>query len=284
MRSFNDGALIDGTLRQIHAQDYSGTVDMIHIDSGSKDNTVEIIRRYAPRVLIQIQPHEYVPGKVLNRGMREARGDWVIFLNSDAEPANPHWISELLALTRTKEKLGTIFSQQIPRPDCRAVFAHDYDRCFGPERESKSWDHFFSMVSCAVYRPAWEEQPFREDLQYAEDDEWSRRLKDHGWGVAFAEKSIAIHSHNYTLKESYKRAYGDTFAVAAHSNTPPRNYNYHYTVLLGTFRDALKDWHWCARHDRRKEWIHAVAVRFAQRLGKRNGYRAGWLHYQRDTP
>lgn len=283
MRSFNDGPLIENTLRGVHAQVGAGPVQLVHIDSGSRDETVPIIQSFQPAKFFQIQPSEYVPGVVLNRGMRESTGDWVVFLNSDAEPANPHWLAELLQVARRDEKLGTVFSRQIPRPDCQAVYAHDYDRCFGPQRESTQWDHFFSMVSCAVYRPAWEAQPFREDLQYAEDDEWSRRLKEHGWRVGFAERSIAIHSHNYTCKQAYKRAYGDTFAVAAHSDTPPRHYNYHYTVARGALADAVKDWRWCAREGRRREWWHAVAVRLAQRLGKRDGYRAGWVHYGRDA-
>ena len=70
---------------------------------------------------------------------------------------------------------------------------------------------------------------------------------------------------------------------AAHSPTPVRNYNYHYTVGRGTLADAVKDWRWCAAEGRRSEWPHAVAVRFAQRLGKRDGYHAGWKHYQRDA-
>lgn len=280
MRSFNDGPLIGATLRAVHAQDWIGGIDLVHIDSGSRDDTVPIIRSFNPRVLIQIQPHEYVPGRVLNRGMREARGDWVVFLNSDAEPADRRWLAELLAVARSDPKLGTVFSRQIPRPDCQAVYAHDYDRCFGPERESKAWDHFFSMVSCAVYRPAWEAQPFREDLQYAEDDEWSRRLKAHGWGVAFADRSIAIHSHNYTLRQAYKRSHGDSFAAAA---TQPRNRpkwsNWIFGVGLAWLRDMGREWAWGRRHGRLAGFPHACAVRLAQRLGKTVGFRRGWRHY-----
>lgn len=283
MRSFNDGALIQETLRMVHAQEgVPEGLQLIHIDSGSSDETVPIIKSFEPHKFFQIKPSEYVPGVVLNRGMRESEGDWVVFLNSDGEPANPHWLAELLKVARSDEKQGTVFSRQIPRPDCQAVYAHDYDRCFGPNRESIHWDHFFSMVSCAVYRPAWEEQPFREDLQYAEDDEWSRRLKAHGWGVGYALESVAIHSHNYTFKQAYKRSYGDTFAIAAHSETPVRNYNYHYTVARGTLADAAKDWKWCAQEGRRREFLHAIGVRFSQRLGKRDGYHAGWKHYGRD--
>lgn len=280
MRSFNDGPLIGATLRAIQAQDYAGGVDLIHIDSGSKDDTVAIIQSFQPRVLIQIQPQEYVPGRVLNRGMHEARGDWVVFLNSDAEPANPHWLSALLAATTTGTQPGAVFSRQIPRPDCQAVYAHDYDRCFGPERESKHWGHFFSMVSCVVYRPAWAAHPFREDLQYAEDDEWSRRLRSHGWDVTFAEQSVAIHSHNYTLKQAYRRAHGDLFASAASQpHNRPRPQDWVFGFFLAWLGDIRRDAVWCRRQRRLAGWPHACAVRAAQRLGKTAGFRAGWRHY-----
>ncbi|MEI8342607.1 MAG: glycosyltransferase family A protein [Verrucomicrobiota bacterium] len=280
MRSKNDGPLIGAVLRSVYDQDYPGGVELVHIDSGSTDDTVEIINSTHPWKLIQIKAEEYVPGVVLNRGMRESRSEWVVFLNSDAEPVNRSWLSELIAAAQAQEKTGTAFSRQVPRPDCQAVYAFDYDRCFGPERESANWPHFFSMVSCIVNRQAWEEQPFREDLQYAEDDEWSRRLKDHGWGVAFAEKSLAIHSHNYTFKQAYKRAYGDCFAAAAtRKEFVPRPFDWIIGLVKAVLRDASMDLKWCLRHSRSGEWPHAIGVRVAQRLGRTFGYRDGWQHY-----
>jgi len=280
MRSKNDGPLIGATLRGVYDQDLPGAVEVIHIDSGSTDQTVEIIQSTRPHKLIQIQPQEYIPGVVLNRGMRESSSPWVVFLNSDAEPANRHWLSALMAAALSQEKVGTAFSRQIPRPDCRAVFAHDYDRCFGPARDSVNWDHFFSMVSCVVNRRAWEEQPFREDLQYAEDDEWSRRLKAHGWKIVFAENSIAIHSHNYTLQQAYRRCYGDSFALAATKpEARPKWSGWFYGIVPGTIRDAQRDLSWCRSNGRLAEWPYAAAIRLAQRIGKTVGFRKGWKHY-----
>jgi len=276
----NDGPLIGGTLKGVYSQDYPGGVKLIHIDSGSKDNTVEIIKSTNPHKLIQIRPEEYVPGVVLNRGMRESDSEWVVFLNSDGTPADNRWLSELVAAAQSGQKTGAAFSRQIPRPDCQAVYVHDYDRCFGPARESVNWDHFFSMVSCIVNRRAWEEQPFREDLQYAEDDEWSRRLKANGWQVVFAEKSIAIHSHNYTFKQAYKRSYGDCFAAAAsRPDDVPRPLNWVVGLTKAVLRDAGKDLKWCLHNGRLMEWPHATGVRIAQRLGRTAGYRRGWVHY-----
>ncbi len=284
MRSKDDGPLIGAVLRRIHRQRYPASVRIAHFDSGSTDNTVEVIKTFRPWKLIQIRPEEYVPGVVLNRGMRETTGDWVVFLNSDAEPANDEWLANLLAAANAAPRTAAVFSRQIPRPDCHAVYAHDYDRCFGPGRESAQWEHFFSMVSCAVYRPAWEEQPFREDLQYAEDDEWSRRLKAHGWAVAFAENSIAIHSHNYTLRQAHKRCHGDLFAVAASQpSRAPRPQDWLFGFLLAWLGDVRRDAAWCLCNGRLLDLPHAIAVRAAQRLGKTAGFRAGWRHYHGRT-
>src|SRR5205823_2943232 len=101
-----------------------------------------------------------------------------------------------LSIAESSANAGAVFGRQTPRAGCEAVYAHDYDRCFGEERESKNWDHFFSMANSAVRRAAWDRHWFREDLQYSEDDEWSRRLVKYGWEVVYAERSVVMHSHN----------------------------------------------------------------------------------------
>ena len=279
MRSKNEGHYVRQTINAVRNQKGPWQPRITVIDSGSTDGSLEIFRELKVEHLIQID--RYVAGAVLNQGMRETSGEWVVFLNADATPADDEWLVNLLAASQSTSHTGAAFSRQLPRDDCQAVFAHDYDRCFGPTRESVNWGHFFSMVSSLVYRPAWEVIPFRDDLTYAEDDEWSRRLAAAGWLVSYAENSRAVHSHNYTTKQSYKRCYGDSFALAATSPTPARNYNYHYTVGLGTAKDALNDWCWCAANGRRREWPHAVLVRLFQRLGKRDGYRDGWKQFGR---
>jgi rhamnosyltransferase len=282
MRSFNEAWAIGETIRQLRAQDFAGDIELVVIDSGSTDGSIEIIKAPKPAKLIQIPLGTYVAGVVLNQGAREVSHDWLVYLNADATPVGTHWLTELLAPCLAHPKFGAAFSRQIPRPDCKAVFAHDYDRCFGPNRESKDWDHFFSMVSCVTHRSVIDQVPIREDLQYAEDNEWTRRIVAHGLEILYASASVAMHSHNYTLRQSYKRAFGDAKAMAAISTKPPRAVNYHYFVLLGWFNDSLHDAQWCRRNHRLGGLPQAIAVRLAQRLGRRDGYHAGWKFYQRD--
>jgi rhamnosyltransferase len=275
MRSYNEAWAIEDTLNGIFDQDYTGEIELIVIDSGSTDGSHDIIKRYKPKEFIVLKPGTYVPGKVLNQGFRLSTNDWVVFLNSDATPANKQWLTELLTAAINSPKLGAAFSRQIPRDECQAVFAHDYERCFGPGRESKNWDHFFSMVSCVAYKPTWEQIPIREDLQYAEDDEWTRRLKAAGYEILLAEKSIAIHSHNYTPTQAYKRAKGDAIAVAQAGNVPNVKRAWHRDVFLPAIKDALRDFSYCRRTGQIGQVLHAYRVRYQQRLGRMHGYNEG---------
>ncbi|CAA6678247.1 MULTISPECIES: glycosyltransferase family 2 protein [unclassified Lentimonas] len=275
MRSYNEAWAIDDTLKAVFSQDYTGSIELIVMDSGSTDGSHEIIKRYNPKEFIIAKPGTYVPGKVLNEGFRLASNEWVVFLNSDATPANDQWLTKLLQAAVDTPKLGAAFSRQIPRKDCEAVFAHDYDRCFGPDRESDNWDHFFSMVSCVAQKSVWEQYPIREDLQYAEDDEWTRRMKAAGYATVLVVESVAIHSHNYTPEQSYKRAKGDAIAVAQAGNIPDVNRRWHRDVFLPAIKDTLKDLKYLKAHGKLSELPHAFRVRYQQRLGRMHGYNEG---------
>ncbi|MEN9975463.1 MAG: hypothetical protein RLZZ282_1469, partial [Verrucomicrobiota bacterium] len=275
MRSFNEAWAIGDTIQQVFAQDFPGVIELIVIDSGSTDGSVEIIQNAKPDKFIQIPLGTYVPGVVLNQGAREASHDWLIYLNADATPVGTHWLTQLLAPCLADAHFGAGFSRQIERPDCQAVFAHDYDRCFGPHRESAQWEHFFSMVSSITHRSILEKIPIREDLQFAEDDEWTRRLAASGLSILYIADSLVMHSHNYTLRQSYKRTFGESHTLAAISPQSPHDVNYHSFVLLGWLKDFLSDVIWCTKNHRLSGLPRAAAIRFARRLGRRDGYHSG---------
>ena len=275
MRSFNEAWAIGDSIRQLFAQDFDGEIELIVIDSGSSDGSIDLIQKSGRAKLIQIPLGTYVPGVVLNQGAREASHDWLVYLNADATPVGRDWLVNLLKPCLDNPKFGACFSRQIPRPDCQAVFAHDYDRCFGPNRESKNWDHFFSMVSSVTHRSILDQVPIREDLQYAEDDEWTRRLAASGFEILYALDSVAMHSHNYSVRQSYKRSFGDAKAMAAAGTIEPGP-----AILFGWLADSLRDAKWCLGNRHLSGLPFASAVRLAQRLGRRDGYLAGRIPRQ----
>jgi rhamnosyltransferase len=278
MRSYNEGWALKETLPAIQAQEFRDW-ELIVIDSGSTDGSVELIKAANPAHFVQITPKEYVPGKVLNRGMELADTEFGIFINADATPQGTNWLAPLVTALQDK-RTAAVFGRQIPRPDCRAVYANDYERCFGPERESVDWEHFFSMVSSGLRKDVWKLRGFREDLQYAEDDEYTRWCIARGYNVRFIDESVAMHSHNYTVAQSYKRSFGDALAIGQAWEGEPGEFNWLKTVMLGTISDLRKDLRYCLGRGKPHEMIFATRVRRAMRRGKLHGFRAGWKQQQ----
>ena len=274
MRSFNEAWALKGTLPALAAQDFKSW-ELIVIDSGSTDGSQELIRAMQPAHFVQITPQEYNPSRVMNQGMKLAKSEFGIFINADATPQGTNWLRPLVNALQNP-KTAACFGRQIPRPDCQAVFANDYDRCFGPNRESAKWEHFFSMVSSGLRKDVWCQHGFREDLQYAEDDEYTRWCKAQGYAVAYVPESMAMHSHNYTAAQSHKRSFGDARAIGKAWSGSPGEYNFVKTVLLGWVSDMRHDAIFCAREKRLGELAHAARIRWQQRRGKLAGFRHGW--------
>jgi rhamnosyltransferase len=282
MRSFNEGWALRQTLPALRAQDWENW-ELIVIDSGSTDGSVELIRQAAPFQFIQIRAQDYNPARVMNLGMKTARSDYAVFLNADATPQGTGWLRPL-ATALQNPRAAAVFGRQVPRPDCQAVFAHDYARCFGPDRESAGWEHFFSMVSSGARKDVWALRGFLESMQYSEDDEYTRWCRAQGYEVVYCPDSMVMHSHNYTPGQAYKRSFGEARALAAVWQRPPHEINWPRTVLLGWLNDIRRDYQFCARQGRLAEWPHAAFIRWQQRRAKLHGFWDGWKFYRNEQP
>src|SRR2546429_4863418 len=250
MRSFNEGWALRETLAALLAQEYSNW-ELIVIDSGSTDGSVEMVRAAQPRHFIHIQPHEYNPSRVMNQGMQLARSEFCIFLNADATPQGANWLRPLVT-GLVDHQTAAVFGRQVPRPDCWAVYACDYERCFGPVRESAKWDHFFSMVSSGLRKSIWAKRGFLEKMQYSEDDEYTRWCRAQGYRIVYGPESIVMHSHNYSPAPAGKRGFGEGRAVAAVGSGEPTQVNFLPAGLPRGPDDFRRDPAFCARTRR---WV-----------------------------
>jgi rhamnosyltransferase len=210
LRCKDDAWVVAETLDAIREQTVPCRI--LCIDSGSQDGSLEILNRYADR-LIQIAPETYIPGRVLNTSMRETDGGIVVFLNSDATPQGPGWLAALLGAFDEGESVAAAYGRQVPRHDATALVALDMDQACGETRRARSW-HFISMASSAIRRTAWERRPFDEQIRYSEDVEWTWWAKREGYRTAYVPEAVAMHSHNYTATELYRRHFGEGDAEA----------------------------------------------------------------------
>ncbi|GAB4517433.1 MAG: glycosyltransferase family 2 protein [Anaerolineae bacterium] len=80
--SYNQGRFIKTTLESILQQSYPHLENIV-IDGGSTDNTLDILRTTKDNRLIWISEPDNGQSDAINKGMRQASGDILAYLNSD---------------------------------------------------------------------------------------------------------------------------------------------------------------------------------------------------------
>lgn len=272
LRCLNDVRVVGETLDAVFTQ-RGVQPRVVAIDSGSRDGSLEILKRH-PLTLIEIPAGTYVPGRVLNQGMRQGSQPIVAFINSDCTPQHDRWLERLVA-PFADDSVAATFGRQIARPDAHPLVVLDYERAFGDGQRAARWRHFFSMASSAVRRSVWEARPFDEAIRYSEDVHWSWHRRQEGWRIAYAADSIAMHSHNYTLAEMRKRYAGEGRADAA---IFPRE-----SLAAGLVGGLLRPWGAatvrdvaaCLRSGEPGAAFAAPIHRWVQRASYRRGLREG---------
>jgi rhamnosyltransferase len=83
----NGGRYLDEVLSAVRAQQVEREVEVLIVDSGSTDGSLEIARRHGA-VVHEIDKKDFSHGGTRNLMMRLARGEHVAFLTQDATPAS----------------------------------------------------------------------------------------------------------------------------------------------------------------------------------------------------
>lgn len=274
LRSRNDMPLVRETLAALARQ--SRPHELLVFDNASSDGTREEAKKYASR-LIDIPEGTYVPGRVLNQGMRESSSDLVVFLNSDCTPQHDDWLDRLLAGFGGPEN-AAVFGRQVPRPDCQALFAKDTEDTYGDGSRQKYWKHCFSMAASAIRRDVWERFPFREDIQYSEDIDWTWRMRQKGFTIGYVPDAVVMHSHNYTPSQWYRRQFGEGRAEARIFEWSRWERFWVRYSLLPLVRQLVSDAKHAIRSGSPSLLIYSPLYRFPQMFGRRAGFLAGLRH------
>jgi len=203
MRTQNSADVVDHPLAALFSQNFPD-FELLVVDSGSRDSTLEIVSRY-PHRLIQIKPEDYFPGKVLNGAIEATDSELVVFLNSDCVPLVPTALGDLVAAFDDEAVQGAV-SRQIPRPEAHGWVRRDYAESFPARGELPPWITL-SLPMAAIRRSAWERHHFYLDAWGSEDTEWGRWARREGFKIAYVPSAIVMHSHNYTLEQLYGRGF-----------------------------------------------------------------------------
>jgi rhamnosyltransferase len=196
-------------------------VETLVVDSGSRDDSVGIARAFGARVH-EIGSGEFRHGATRNLGAELARGDPLVFTSQDAYAERDDWLGRLTAPLQADETLAGVYGRQVPHEDATPPERFFLDFIYGPEPREQRVDRtealsmrttMFSNVNSAIRRAHWEQFPFADDVVFAEDQDWARRVLLAGHGILYEPEAVVRHSHAYTIGTAFKRFF-DSGATA----------------------------------------------------------------------
>jgi rhamnosyltransferase len=187
--------------------------EVIVIDSGSTDKTLEYAQKF-PQILIhKIHPSDFSHGRTRNLGVNLATSELLVFLVQDAIPTSPSLLNFLVAPLSLPD-IAAVYGRQIPFPATNPVESYFLRTTYPKLPAVRSYNSasrttiktiFFSNVVSAIKRSILLKFPFDDHLIMSEDQKWAKDVLQAGYKIIYEPCASVVHSHNYTLKQVFKR-------------------------------------------------------------------------------
>jgi len=207
IRTYNEEEYLDQTLAMIFSQSYE-SFEIIIIDSGSTDNTLQIVRKY-PVVLKEMPKETFTYGYALNLGAQLAQGEFVVFLSGHSVPCNTDWLTNLLEAF-TNENVVGVCGKQVPHYGAQYSENIRVQKAFNkPEGLQSQNDLVFSNSNSAIRKQNWEICKFDELVEGGEDLIWAKIQIEQGRRIYFQPRAVVFHSHHFTWRRLANKATND---------------------------------------------------------------------------
>ncbi len=240
--NYNGRAFLNKCFSSLLLQSYPA-MEIIFVDNGSKDGSIEYMKKEFPSVKIIANNENFGFAKGNNIGIKAAKGELIATLNNDTE-VTPQWLEELVDAMGSDEKVGMCASKMLFMKDpclinstgiCISRSGTCWDRgIFEPDEgqyELKE-EVFGPCAGAALYRKSMLQEIglFDEDfIAYHEDTDLAFRGRLAGWKCLYIPGAVVYHMHGGTggFENDYTIYYGNRNVLW----TPIKNFPLNLLIL-----------------------------------------------------
>lgn len=203
IRTYNEEKHLGNLLRSINNQDYKN-YEIIIVDSGSTDKTLEIAEQFSVSV-IKIESWDFTFGYALNLGIKASQGKYLVFASAHVLPVDNQWLGNLIAPFKN-EKIAIVYGQQIGDDNSKFSEKRDFTKLFGtlPIDSVEAINHV-NNANAAIRKELWEERQYDRYLFGLEDIEWAKYITGRGYLVHYEPKAAIYHLHNEKWHQVFNR-------------------------------------------------------------------------------
>ncbi len=287
-------------MHAVRRQRFDGEVEIVVVDSGSTDGTLDVAARYAD-VLLHVERDAFDHGDTRNLAIARASAPFVAILSQDAEPVGDDWLASLVAPLRADPAVAAVCGRCLPREGMDPLLARgvEGDLNFSTQRREVRVDDREAFASLSPYeqrlhlnfhdvgsclrRTVWERMPFPRTA-FGEDLMWARAAVENGHTLVYEPAASVLHAHDYTPRELLHRTRLDGRLNRRLLDRRPIEKLRHVGVMVG--RNVAADWRYLrdrgvAAADRLRALPRSVALQSATFWGL---YRGGCEARHRPQP
>lgn len=270
--SYNAGEAFEPVLDILARQSCDFAYDVLVVDSGSRDQTCDLVRRYADKgIRLETIPNsEFQHGRTRNYAIAQTEGEYVAVLTQDARPKDEHWLANLIGGFAMGPRVAGVIGRHEAYPEHDAFTRRDMTDHFNHfamlppvmslETGLPSWFlpgsvawwntlMFYSDNNSAMARAVWKEIPYPE-VDWGEDQVWAFEVLKLGFQKAYVDDAVVYHSHEFTPERQFSTSategafWAEEFGLNLHPDeagtiAAMNDRDETYAMTRGIPRDAL---------------------------------------------
>ena len=269
IRAFNEEKYIEKLLLGIFSQKVTFEYEVILVDSGSTDKTLEIASNFDVKI-ISIASEDFSFGRSLNKGIENTEGEFCVFISAHCHPRDGHWLEKLLQ-PFSDETIALVYGKQRGNHITKFPEQQIFIKWFPDESTGRQKTIFCNNANAAIRRSIWEANKFNETLTGLEDLDWAKNVIPQGYCLYYAHNAPIVHVHDETYNQTFQRYKREAIAMK-------KIYSHESFSLFDFFKlytlNILSDYLHAATQKVLFQNIMVIPVmRFAQLWGTYKGYK-----------